>query len=188
MMLLSHVYSVLEILDEDIKVGDALLRDPDRVLPHIQAALIAVLEEESFQLADLNQTKPSIFPALTGLPYLPDWSFFWRVPKMDAHRRLIAVSGTVVRVRQSRVMMASSRWVCSRCRSIQRQSADLTIYGQIQRPPVCQAIFEGEKCGNFKFSELPHEDLGMIQGAFLYQIAFGRWILGCSRGTAARID
>lgn len=135
-----------------MKRADGLIRIFSSALLLAQEMVLEQMRHQT-QEADL-EPKPDAQVSFSGLPLVSPEHVHHRIPPLDAQRKLIAVSGTVVRIGSPRLIERCGRYECTRCKCEVELEADMTQYGQIPKPPFCTAVIDGQECRNSKFNKV----------------------------------
>ncbi|XP_042857902.1 DNA helicase MCM9-like [Penaeus japonicus] len=133
------IVNFLTLFEEHVEVAESLLASPIKLLPVLNAALIAaasrLLCELGSEKGDLT-LKTKLHARITGLPTCPEL-YRHAVPRTSDIGRLLCVAGTVVRTTTAKMLEYQKEFICAKCKHVFTVKADHDQYYQLNKPGRC---------------------------------------------------
>ncbi|XP_063610994.1 DNA helicase MCM9-like [Penaeus indicus] len=129
----------LTLFEEHVEVAESLLASPIKLLPVLNAALVAASSKLLSELGSEKNhltLKTKLHARITGLPTCPEL-FRHAIPRTSDIGRLLCVAGTVVRTTAAKMLEYQKEFICAKCKHVFTVKADHDQYYQLNKPGRC---------------------------------------------------
>ncbi|XP_064653279.1 DNA helicase MCM9-like [Lineus longissimus] len=170
---------------KNVATFHALVFMPSKILPTIDQALRAAATQ--IMLGHVERPnmvlKANIHARITGLPRVPEIKRE-TLPKTADLKRLLCISGTVIRASQMKMLEYEKSFICNKCRHLFTVEACFEQYFTFPKPSKCPNV--ELECGSSNFTVMSEQGAGPSKCKNYQEIKIQEQVQNLALGTIPR--